>query len=275
MIFGFSVVVFTMTFVGLVLILANSEQSQAVSSEPQKVVFVEKESPVEMISVLTPTRDIKQGEKLEPAMFTIMAKPRLAVAATALQNPEQLRGAYARALLVKDQPVSQEMVNGAKHVNPVVANIQPGYRAVTINVNATSSVEGWASAGAFVDVHWISDVTGQKTATLIVQNAKILSAERQVENQQNGGQPVPTTVTLLVGDKDAQRISLASTGGALALLLRGNEDANKASVTTTLTLKDLLGMDSARETKGMARVRNDDGSFEEISVVGKRISKQS
>jgi Flp pilus assembly protein CpaB len=140
-------------------------------------------------------------------------------------------------------------------------------------VNATSAVEGWATAGAYVDVHWVTNSFGDYTVNLLAQNAKILSAERQAETAQTGSTNqqqaavIPTTVTLLLTDRDAQKISLASTGGELKLHLRGTEDANKASQATVLTMNDLLGgTDDSKMPRGVIKIRDEKGHLQEFSL---------
>lgn len=276
LIFGFSVIIFAITFIGLVFILASSQKSEAATDSQKKIVFVERQTPVESIAVLIPTRDIHKGEKLDRSLFKQVERPRVAVPVTVLTSFDQLKGGYARSNIIKDQAISQELVQGIQPLNPVIASIQPGYRAVTINVNATSSVEGWATAGAYVDVQWVSTVRNEKVATLITENAKILSAERQTDDR-NQSAPVPTTITLLVSSKDAKKVSLASNDGQLILLLRGTEDINKGARSTTLTLKDLYNVKGDIPTygSGLVKMRNADGSVKELSVVeGKIVAAQ-
>lgn len=148
---------------------------------------------------------------------------------------------YARSAISKDSPVHQDFITSIRPTNLITANIPEGYRAVTIRVDATSSVEGWARAGANVDVVWASTIRGRQGVTVIVQNAKVLSAERQVETGTQPGTPVPSTVTLLVTADDAAKIQLATTTGSLSLSLRGDDDTGKGSTGRSITVDDLLG----------------------------------
>jgi Flp pilus assembly protein CpaB len=120
----------------------------------------------------------------------------------------------------------------------------------------------------------VTNSFGDYTVNLLAQNAKILSAERQAEasqpgssNQQQAAAVIPTTVTLLLTDRDAQKISLASTGGELKLHLRGTEDANKASQATVLTMNDLLGgADDSKMPRGVIKIRDEKGRLQEFSL---------
>ncbi|NMC64120.1 MAG: Flp pilus assembly protein CpaB [SAR324 cluster bacterium] len=192
---------FVLVFVMLVAILLK-ETSKAKSEVKERVVVVTepaKEAPVPMANVLVPVQEIEAGKSLDPQMFKMIEKPAMSVSEDAVRSFEEIRNLYPRSILAANQPLVKDLFTAVRPPNQVSAKIPVGFRAVTINVNATSAVEGWANPGANVDVHWVSNITGEQTATLLVQNAKILSAERQVEGQNVGtAAVVPTTVTLLV-----------------------------------------------------------------------------
>jgi Flp pilus assembly protein CpaB len=286
LIFIFFVFAFASISVALMLLLARPQKGLTAegslrSPQQPRIVLVEKEPTIETVTVLVPKRDIRLGEKLSPEDFTLTVKPKLLVPQNFLSRFEQLNNTQSRSFLIKGSPVTAQMLNNPKNLNPVISSIENGYRAVSILVNATSAVEGWASAGAFVDVHWVTNSFGDYTVNLLAQNAKIISAERQVEpNAKNGSKSsaapntavIPTTITLLVTDRDAQKISLASTGGELKLHLRGMEDANKAADSTVLTMNDLLGgSNPSNLPRGVIRVRDDKGVLKEFSLKGGEI----
>ena len=109
----------------------------------------------------------------------------------------------------------------APGINPVVERIPPGMRAMTIRVDATSSVEGWAGSGSIVDVLLI---THEKTS-VIAEQVKVLSAERVVVPVEGAASPqVPSTVTLLVNQDQCLAINTAIPLGKIAFALRSPED---------------------------------------------------
>jgi pilus assembly protein CpaB len=258
--------------IALASLKKNSEPAQADAAKKERVVVVEKEAPIEMIDVLLPIQEIEQGKKLEPAMFRIEKRPKIAVSPSTIKSFEELKNQYARSIIPANNPLSRELTTPIRPANPVIASIPAGFRAVTISVDALSAVEGWATAGAMVDIQWINDLNGKRSANIIVQNAKVLSAERQIENsqqqQQQGGAPIPTTVTLLVNEKDAQKISLAASAGTIRLHLRGANDIGKGiSQDRPISLNDLNG--SSKDGDGLeatVRMKQPDGSFKEFGI---------
>lgn len=248
-------------------------KSNAVEKASASAIPLERPIQTEMIEVILPVRDVGADQQLDPSMFTRVWRPKAGLNDDVVRSFEELRGKFARASLKAQMPISRSAVSEEKPLNEVIANIPDGFRAVSINVNATTGVEGWARPGAHVDVHWITDTGGKRASRVLVQNAKVLSAERRVDPKAEPNAPAPTTVTLLVVERDAQKVSLAQTVGSLVLHLRGANDIKASSMTGSLTIDDLLGheQDPRGAVEGVARVKKSDGTFEEFSIVNGRV----
>lgn len=256
---AFASLIFILVFVILIYVLMQEAKKPKEEPVKERVVVVEqKPQPIPMVNVLVPIQEIEAGKPLDQSMFKIIEKPAMAVTEDSVRSFDEIKGLYPRSILAANQPVVKDLFTAVRPSNPIAPKIPVGYRAVTINVNATTAVEGWANPGANVDVMWITNITGEATATLLVQNAKVLSAERQVEGQQVGpGAVVPTTVTLLVSEKDAQKISLASTSGSLVLHLRGATDTGAASnVTGPVRVIDMVDSKRPESKQDTVRIKN-------------------
>ncbi len=201
---------------------------------------IKDESPeIKVVDVVVPLRKIEAGDKLLPAMFKLVKRPQIGIDNRTLQDLEQVQGNFARTILMPEQPVHMDLITNIKPLSAISGKIPAGFRAVTIRVDATSSVEGWAAPGSRVDIIWNSKIRGQQGVTTIVHNAEVLSANRST-NQNNPEAPVPATVTLLVTAKDAKAIKLAQTAGSLELVLRGDVDGGKVEEGGSITIDDLL-----------------------------------
>jgi pilus assembly protein CpaB len=252
-----------------VLLLYSSSSGKTNTTQ---TIVIEKPDTVDMVDVVVPAQQIDTGTFLEPTMFRIEKRPRLGLSNRIVRSLEEINGYYAKSLIVSEQPLHGDFITKVKPNSPITANIPEGYRAVTIKVDARSSVEGWARPGAKVDVVWASTVGGDMAVTVIVQNAKVLSAERQTDaegkSQKDKEQVLPSTVTLLVTSDDAAKIQLASTTGTMSLSLRGDSDKGTGSKSQTLTLKNLLqpgGEPKVQEKpEAVVRLRNPNGQYEEL-----------
>jgi len=209
--------------------------------QPVETVVVQDQSDIKMVEVLVPVQEIDAGLALEPRMFRKESRPQIGVSNRVVKDFEEIRAHYSRSLIVPGQPLHRDYITSIRPTNVITANIPEGFRAVTIRVDDRTSVEGFVRPGARVDVVWTSSIRGKPAITTIVQNSRVLSAERQTGDEQQKGAAPPRTVTLLVTAQDAQKIQLASTTGQLSLSLRGDLDTGKAGSGTSITLDDLIG----------------------------------
>lgn len=222
---------------GTVLFLFGGEKEK--KQVKNSVVKVAED--VKMVDVLVPVKEIKAGTALTPNLFRIEKRPLVATSGRIVRSFEEIKGYYARSLIVPNQPLHRDYITSVRPTNVITASIPEGYRAVTIRVDARSSVEGFVRPGAKVDVVWTSRIRGKPGISVIVQNAKVLSAARSTEASLKPGQPIPSTVTLLVTAKDAAKIELATQTGKLSLQLRGDADPGRGSDVGTVTIDDLYG----------------------------------
>lgn len=267
---GILVVVFS--GLALYLLRPGGEVAPAVDT-----VVVEREAKLDMVDVIVPVKNIDAGTPLEPSLFRKVPQARTGISDKVVTNFEELKGVYARSMIVAEQPLYRDYITAIRPTNAVIANIPEGFRAVTIRVDAQSSVEGWARPGARVDVVWTSKIRGKSGIAVIVENAKVLSAERQAEVSpgaggaaQPAGAPVPSTVTLLVTSEDAKRVQLAATAGSMALALRGDRDA-KSSSGGPLTVDDLLAQGvpvdpKKKSSQGTIKIKGENGEYNEFAM---------
>lgn len=228
-----------LTLVAYVVISAN--RPQPVDAGPSASIASE------LIDVLVPIEKIEVGTALEPSMFRKESKLATALAPNALKSFEEIRGGYAASYMPAGQPIVTEYVTLKQPVNQIQANIPDGYRAVALSVDNTTSVEGWARPGAKVDVMLAAAVNGQAALSVIIQNAKVLSAGRSTGNQPSGEKnAAASTVTIMVTIDEAAKLQLASSSGVLSLALRGDEDTIETEANTTVLVDSLLAVEGPK-----------------------------
>jgi Flp pilus assembly protein CpaB len=97
---------------------------------------------------------------------------------------------------------------------------------MTLRVDETSAVEGWASSGAIVDVLLVDE----KHTRVVAEKVKILSAERSLHSlvgEEGAEMAVPSTVTLLVTQEQCLAIHTALGLGKISFALRGLVDQDE------------------------------------------------
>ena len=154
---------------------------------------------------------------------------------------EALEGRLARDI-AEGEPVMKSALLGQTKGNMVAASLEPGQRALAIEVSASTMVGGFIGPGDFVDViltykesirsedgipeiDQMIELTLDKMATeTILQNVKVLAVDQRATRPEDDKIKVGKTVTLAVQTRDAERLSLAQELGELTLILRGIGD---------------------------------------------------
>lgn len=271
------------TMAALILI-SDSTKKDAEATEVAPVAMpVQEVVAPSTLDILVPVRDIKKGEQLIPALFVRVKRPASTVADNTLVDLAQIQGKFATTTIPAYFPVISEFVTSDRPNNQLREKIPYGFRAVAINVNATSSVEGWAKAGAVVDIQWVGSLDGELIGRIIAENVKVISVERKTAEQgeERNKQPathIPATVSLLATESDAQKISLAASSGQLILHLRGKTDTGKITYSRrVLTLKDLwsgVAQGQFDQVDGYVRAQTESGDQREWVIIdGKLVEK--
>jgi len=139
---------------------------------------------------------------------------------------ELLLGARARIPIDPGEPVLWTDVEEPYETETFSRGISPGHRALTLNVDATSSFAGLIHPGDRVDL--LLD-KGEGTSSSWVRNLPVAAIDR---HHNRLGKPSETaeagTVTLLVTPVEGARISSSAGAGKLHWFLRNPEDNTAA-----------------------------------------------
>ncbi|MCB0352166.1 MAG: Flp pilus assembly protein CpaB [Bdellovibrionales bacterium] len=177
------------------------------------------------VSVPVPSEPVTAGTKMREISFRQVSFPSHQVPKGAITNLTPYLEGVAIAALPANLPLFPENISLASDLsNPVIERIPPGMRAMTVRVDATTSVEGWAGTGSLVDVLLVD----KNETRVIAEKVQILSAERSVNPVQAiSGPSVPSTVTLLVTQEQCLAINTAIPQGKIAFALRSMKDEGK------------------------------------------------
>ncbi|MCB0319360.1 MAG: Flp pilus assembly protein CpaB [Bdellovibrionales bacterium] len=215
--FGFGLIALAILVVGMLKggNPAPEVRAEYVSAHPIVGQFDTVEVPV-------PISPVTAGTFLKDVRFRNVAFPVHQVPKDALLDLKPYLASMAIAPLPANLPIFQKnLTASASASNPVIERIPEGMRAMTVRVDATGAVEGWASSGAIVDVLL---VTADGTS-VVAEKVRVLSAARSVNPIQNvTATSVPSTVTLLVTQEQCLAINTAIPLGKIAFALRSLGD---------------------------------------------------
>lgn len=205
--------------VGLMAYMLGAQTAPAPARERHKAFVPE----FDVVEVPVPERPVAPGTAVRDIPTRLEKFPTHQLPQGALRDLAAVRDHVTLVPLPGGLPVMEANLGTADEVsNPLVGRIPPGMRAMTVRVDATSAVEGWARSGSIVDVLLV-----EKTrTTVIAEQVKVISAERSLSpvDAGQGAGAVPNTVTLLVTQEQCLAINTAVPLGKIAFALRSQKD---------------------------------------------------
>ena len=153
-----------------------------------------------------------------------------------------------------NEPLLISKVSSTTTAEGIPSTIEPGYRAVSVQISDVSGVAGLIQPGSRVDLLFTRPGSmAEATTSLILQNVRVLSIGRitQVGQQVDPRAPKMPVATLVLTPADAQKLELAKNQGKISLSLRNPLDSSAAANAGPVTTEVLDPMISAR----LARAR--------------------
>jgi pilus assembly protein CpaB len=144
-------------------------------------------------------------------------------------NVEQYNGAVARRNIYKSEPITDASLVKSDEGGFMSAVLEPGMRAVSIPVDATTGNAGFIFPGDRVDLivthsiqtesadgNRMEDVLASET---FIENVRVLAVDQTTDNPDNTA-ILAKTVTLEVSKRQAEKINIAKDLGKISLSLR-------------------------------------------------------
>lgn len=239
------------------------------------------EAPLE---ILVAAKDLKIGAELVEGDLRWQQWPEGSMFSGAIrrkdgQTPnEALEGRLARNLSAGEPVLKSALIQSTKG-NFVAGSLEPGQRAVAIEVKASTMAGGFVGPGDYVDV--ILTYRGQmyaineddvlaesvisrnldKLATeTILQNVRVLAVDQLAERPEDDEKiKVGKTVTVAVTAQQAEKLSLAREMGDITLALRGvGDNVHVAKEWQTISDTRLMQVDD-EIVEEYQKIRNETG----------------
>lgn len=214
--------------VALVLIRGMSSRNEPAA---------ENSAPVGGEQVLVATRDIPQGAALSPSDFTVVVFPAAAVAPSFISVTRQPSaqadyvGAVTRRALVQGEPITTSAVIQPDGRGFMAALLEPGFRAVAVEITANTAVGGFIQPNDHVDVIATyraqnGDSGGQEQvrSEIVLRDIRVLAMGENTQPQTSGEAPLKLDAPFAVlelSPEQARVLSMADDMGEIDLALRG------------------------------------------------------
>lgn len=206
-----------------------------------------KQAGVPKVEVLVAARNLGIGAEIKADSVRWQEWPKDSVFPGAvIREKDQPADKALTGRLARDvqqgEPVLKNALLGTARGNFVAASIEPGMRAVAIEVSASSMVGGFLGPGDYVDViltyketvksedanpavQTMLELNLDKMATeTILQNIKVLAVDQIAKRPEDDKVKVGKTVTLAVTVEDSEKLALAQEMGTITLTLRSTGD---------------------------------------------------
>jgi pilus assembly protein CpaB len=185
------------------------------------------QAPIKKIYVLVADADLPTGSFIKEENLTWQVWPddKLHASYMIQENTkiEDLLGAVVRRAIAAGEPISTSRILKPGDRGFLAAVLRPGYRAVAVRVDATSSISGLVFPGDRVDImltHSISNGESQRRATeTVLTNVRVLAIDQKVDDTDESPK-VGKNATLEVTPKQAEMLAVLADLGKLSFALR-------------------------------------------------------
>jgi len=193
--------------------------------------------PAQTLQVLVARNAVHTGQIVKPDDLRWQSWPEGSLAPTYIVEGKRpmsdFVGAVARGSIAPGEPITEGKLVLAGTRGFMSAVLQPGTRAVSVPITATSAVSGFIYAGDRVDVLLthvlIADKgSGQHTATeTVLRNARVIAMDQRLDFSPGDKPDVGKTATLELTPKQSEIVTLAVKMGDLSLVLRSLQDPDE------------------------------------------------
>jgi pilus assembly protein CpaB len=193
-------------------------------------------------AVVVATHDMPPGTLLRASDLKRVNYPERSIPKGVMSDPKD---AVNRVLLVpisNNEPVLTAKLSAATTVEGMASTIEPGFRAVSVQITDATGVAGMVQPNSHVDVLFTRPGSmAEAVTTTILEDVKVLSTGRQLATGQTADPRAPRSpvVTLVLTPADAQKLELAKNQGKISLSLRNPLDKTKAADAGPITTESL------------------------------------
>ncbi len=195
-------------------------------------------APAPTLQVLVARNAIHTGQIVKPDDMRWQSWPQGSLAPTYVVEGKRplsdFVGAVARGPIAGGEPVTEGKLVLPGTRGFMAAVLQPGTRAVSVPITATSAVSGFIYAGDRVDVLLTHTLTtqaaapgqsGHRTATeTILRNARVIAMDQKLDYSPGDKPDVGKTATFELTPKQSELVTLAVKMGDLSLVLRSLQE---------------------------------------------------
>lgn len=185
--------------------------------------------------ILVAARDVPQGAALTPSDLAVALFPERSVAQSFVRLSQQpsaqadMVGGVTRRAFAQGEPITSGSVIQPEGRGFLAAQLQPGYRAVAIEIDRQTSAGGYIQPNDHVDVivttRANSEGGGERVnSNIVLEDIRVLALGDDTQTQTSGEEPETIDAAFAVLEltqDDARVLAHADELGTISLALRG------------------------------------------------------
>ena len=204
--------------------------SEADATATPAVVVQEIETQKILVSGLTLERgDLLTEEAFQAVDWPVDHIPQGAITEISAILSEEGGYPYALGVMVPGEPLLKDKLSHTAVRDTLAALIEPGYRAVSVEVSDASGVAGFVLPDHRVDVNVFTERRNPSTGEAIyevkglLENIRVLAVDQSFQENLEGAAPA-RTITLQVTPEQSKKLGLAGQTAEIGLVLRPEEE---------------------------------------------------
>jgi pilus assembly protein CpaB len=182
----------------------------------------------DVVSIVAATKDLPIGKRVEQADVKLITLDRKDLPKGAFLKTADVVDRAVSVPVTVNEPILAGKLSAKGSGEGLTSLIEPGTRAISVQVNEISGVSGFIQPGTRVDVLFTRVFTnGDAATTTILQNIKVIAYGKQLDPAVRidpRDTSKPTVATLLVTQDQAEKLVLAMQRGKIQLVLRNALD---------------------------------------------------
>lgn len=206
----------------LAVVLAN----RWMSTRQEKAAMSEQ---VPLARVVIAARDLDIGTKLTQDNLTLADWPKANVPKGAFTNVEDVVGRVTVTKMIAGKPLVAAELAGEGSGVGLVAQIRPGYRAMSIRVDEVIGVGGFILPATFVDIIAVEKQGERMVGDTILERIPVLAVAQETFVEE-GKAKLVKTVTMELSQRQAERLAAQINQGPIHLVLRNPSDLGERVV---------------------------------------------
>lgn len=182
----------------------------------------------DLVYAVAAARDLSIGKRIQADDLKLVALERKDLPKEAFLKTSDLVDRFIAVPVAASEPILGRKLAAKGSGEGLTALIEPGLRAISVQVNEVSGVSGFIQPGSRVDVLFTRVFSnGDAATTTLLQNVKVIAYGRRLDP----GTAIdprdtskPTVATLLVTQEQAEKLVLGGQRGRIQLVLRNSLD---------------------------------------------------